>query len=278
MPKNKSSTKADIRYLDGGQLCRLITEDAGGFIVAPLYELDDDPWNGDDGAGYGEGDPMRVSRVFTGSPAPAMDELYQEVRNRTETAERLLRHFEAGITRAKQKRDDLLAELEKLEPLKHVRDLTERPFTHIVIDDYGHTTVAEADAKVLDIDDGKYSAADTEYEVLRLVVERKKGRGPGVLAWRLGYGWKKFGDITPCYSAEDAHRCASEIIMGRLAEYPDGRWQRAVASAQELGVEVPEKIAKALREKRIEQAEEALKGAETVRSERMKALQEARRS
>lgn len=242
----------DEVYNEYGHVARYVMPaEAGGHIVEPLYENDED-----EEASYGR--PEAWIHVFAKPTAKKLDQEMADIQAAIDKKRQELRGIQDDIYSAERERQDLLQRIKATPDLTDLDMWLQGKVTHIVTLEHYHIGIGTTEEILRRTD------RDRELRLLSLMADPKANR-----FW-VGYASYSdgSGSQTRCLlatSLEHAQARAAEYVAGEIRKAPSNDHSGLVMSAHKLGVTVPadrletaQKKAKMVRDDRIARARQEL--------------------
>lgn len=242
----------DEVYNEYGHVARYVMPaEAGGHIVEPLYENDED-----EELSYGR--PEAWIHVFAKPTAKKLDQEMADIQAAIDKKRQELRGIQDDIYSAERERKDLLQRIKATPDLTDLDMWLQGKVTHIVTLEHYHIEIGTAEEILRRAD------RDRELRLLSLRVDPKANR-----FW-VGYASYSdgSGSQTRCLlatSLEHAQALVAEYVANEIRKAPSSDHSSLVMSAHTLGVTVPadrletaQKKAKMVRDDRIAKARQEL--------------------
>lgn len=220
-------------YLENGESVEMLTTFEGGVVVKRLFDESECPE-------YDEGEPFIVQKVYEEPPTSFIDSQIQSRMERLADIDGQLSRKREELAKAtlelrtaETSRKALSERLFKDAALQRVADFIDGKITHFVTSNYGRVTVMDKEMAL---------ASNDKYERdIRLVTLFGKSNGDlqwGINQYRDGSGsWE---DCWICFSLEEAMEIAGRVIAELFNT--DSQLENAVASADKLGLPVPQSV------------------------------------
>ena len=239
----KTFEKGDIVFNEYGQRFVYVAESDGDHIVRPTVESDEDE--------HWEGNPVTLRKIFASAPREMYDKNIEALDARIMELDKQKRALEEEICKPKFDETERKKRIMVNAALERIDDFLAGKFTHIVYGDY--TIKIETFDEALMYKDNEYSRVPDQCRLLSLY-----GKSNGDLAWKLSHwsdGSGSSNHVYPCFSLEDAQSVASKLIEAKYALWRKDPKANSVHSvfqdAVRLGFDIPDDVAKAIKESQI---------------------------